>query len=153
MNSQKNNLYSFKGLKDYLASNANVNQDDVLNVKKALASIGMYKPTKVENNLGKISSIPNQELFDSILEFQKKNSLFPDSIMKPEGETENKLKLLANASNYYVNEYEPHDQIENDTEQSDEEDLAYYVCSKCGAIHGGVYSPNLCHWCFIKANA
>jgi hypothetical protein len=67
-------------------SSASVEPSDVLNVKEALKKVGEYKTP----DWGMTDFTDNQ-MFDGIKSFQKKNNLKIDGIMKPDGETENAL--------------------------------------------------------------
>jgi ABC-type glycerol-3-phosphate transport system substrate-binding protein len=108
-----------------------VDLNDIKPVKAALHKLGYYNPPKWG-----ITEIPDKAMMDGIKSFQKDNDLQVDGIMRPEGETETALNSRIKSS-------------------SNEEDVAvaYYVCTCCGARHGGVYSPKLCHFCYNKLNS
>lgn len=68
-----------------------------------------------------ITPYPDTLMIEGIRQFQKDNDLVVDGIVKPEGPTMNALARSPQ-----------------------------YTCMVCGALHGGVYSPNICHQCFLK---
>ncbi len=79
-------MFDFLKLKNSIASNSGVNQDDVIPTKTALKNLGYYK----EPDWG-MDNIPTQSMIDGIKNFQKDNNLMVDGIMKPDGETINKI--------------------------------------------------------------
>ena len=97
----------FNWLKSTLAENSNANEDDVLETKKNLQKLDFYIPQKEAGETkDNLSKIPNKNLFDGIEQFQKENNLKVDRIMKPKGETENRIKQIKGAvldlkKNYY----------------------------------------------------
>lgn len=80
-------------LKDWVGRNSEGNQEDVLPVKNNLKSLGYYK----EPDYG-MTEYPDEEMFNGISNFQKKYNLKVDGIMKPNGETENKLNEVLASS-------------------------------------------------------
>lgn len=68
-----------------------------------------------------MTTYPDTGMFEGIKSFQKENNLRIDGVIKPDGPT---IKAMAS--------------------------LAYYICTNCGAPHGGVYSTKLCHFCYNK---
>ena len=74
-----------------LSRSANVDPEDVLNLKATLTGLGHYKAPKWG-----ITPYPDQGLFKGVEDFQKQNRLKVDGILKPGGPTEKKLnKTLA----------------------------------------------------------
>lgn len=67
-------------------NSADINTDDIFQVKTGLHKIGHYK----EPSYG-ITPYPDEQLFKSIQSFQKENDLRIDGIMNPNGETINTL--------------------------------------------------------------
>lgn len=107
-------------LKKTISSSHNTDPDDVWATKQNFKITGHYS----EPSHG-ITPYPDQQLINSIKKFQQENHLRVDGVMRPGGETENALL--------------------------DRDDvIEYYVCKHCTGIHGGVKSPNVCHWCWGK---
>ncbi|MGD9638604.1 MAG: tlde1 domain-containing protein [Alphaproteobacteria bacterium] len=80
---------AFKGLNDYISSNSSVNNDDVLNVKKALVEAGHYEPnSRAGESFSNLSGYPDETFFNAIKSFQKDKGLLVDGVMKKGGETE-----------------------------------------------------------------
>ncbi|MBP5858655.1 peptidoglycan-binding protein [Marivibrio halodurans] len=69
-----------------------------------------------------ITEYPDTPMFEGIKRFQKDNGLRVDGLMRPKGPTETQLAARS----------------------------PRYTCSRCGALHGGVFSPSLCHRCWVK---
>ena len=83
-------LLSFNARKT-LSRSVNADPDDVLKLKSTLFGLGHYKVPKWG-----ITSYPDQDLFKGVEEFQKKNKLKVDGVLKPGGPTERSLdKILA----------------------------------------------------------
>lgn len=80
-------------LKDWIGRNSEGNQEDILPVKNSLKSLGYYK----EPDYG-MTEYPDDEMFDGIINFQKKYNLKTDGIMKPRGETEKKMNDILNSA-------------------------------------------------------
>lgn len=74
---------------------ADINHDDVYNVKKYLKDLGYYK----EPEWGMAKFADNQ-MFDGIRKLQKDNKLTVDGVMKPSGETESTFNKLLRKSGY-----------------------------------------------------
>jgi hypothetical protein len=91
--------------------------EDVLELKKLLLALGYYSLPDQG-----VTEFPDRALFNGVREFQKKNGLKIDGVVRPGGPTE---KALAASS-------------------------PRYRCIICGALHGGVYSPLICHQCWVK---
>lgn len=113
MKSQNRNIY---GIKKTLDRSGHSLPEDVLRVKRILSESGDYKTPEYG-----ITAYPDQALFQSIKNFQKRHNLKIDGIVKPDGET-----IIAMATS------------------------PRYTCQLCGGFHGGVYSPNICHYCYNK---
>lgn len=103
-----------------LAPDSEANFDDVVIVKKALASAGYMDPDK--DDLG---PLPSRALFEGIRKFQHVNGLSVDGVMKAGGVTETSMQGLLEKS-------------------------PRYKCVQCGAWHGGVFSPSVCADCWEK---
>ncbi|MHA1539355.1 MAG: hypothetical protein ACTSXQ_02650 [Alphaproteobacteria bacterium] len=98
----------------------NMSLDDSYNVKNFLSELGALNTGREEN-----TPYADRELFDGIRHYQRGRGLKADGTMKPGGETErdmNRFKEIAKRS-------------------------MQYKCKICGAFHGGVYSPDICHDC------
>lgn len=67
-------------------NSADMDEDDVLAVKSSLKDLNYYNEPKYG-----MTKIPDNEMFDGIKKFQTDNKLKVDGIMKPKGETENKV--------------------------------------------------------------
>lgn len=85
----------FKLQREVSETTANINPDDVFNVKKYLKNLGYYQ----EPEWGMTKFTDNQ-MFDGIRKFQKDNHLKVDGVMKPEGETENAFNKLLRKGGY-----------------------------------------------------
>jgi len=72
-----------------------------------------------------ITPYPDNDLFKGIEGFQKDYKLKVDGLMKPNGPTEKELAAQSHR----------------------------YVCTKCTAFHGGVFSPYFCSDCYTKMNS
>ncbi len=107
-------------LKKTISSSHNTDPDDVWSTKQTLEMNGYY--SKPPHGM---TEYPDQQLIDSIKQFQKKNKLRVDGVMRPGGETEN--ALLQNPKL-----------------------AATLWCRICGAPHGGVYSVSICWQCWNK---
>jgi hypothetical protein len=107
-------------LKNTIGSHHEVDPDDVWVVKQALRREGLYS----EPSHG-ITPYPDGALVDAIKEFQSRNGLRADGVIKPGGETELRMRPLLLAA-------------------------ATHKCMYCGAWHGGVYAPNVCWQCWHK---
>ena len=70
-------------LLDDVGSNHAVEEEDTLNTKKALKSLGYYETPDYG-----MTGYPDTAMFDGIEKVQKDNGLFPDRSMRPGGETE-----------------------------------------------------------------
>lgn len=71
-----------------IASNAaNMDEDDIRNLKRALNRLGHYEPAKT---IG-ITTIPDRELFTAIKDFQKEQELEPTGEIRPNDATLQKL--------------------------------------------------------------
>jgi len=97
--------------------------DNVWLLKHALREEGLY----AEPDHG-MTPFPDSNLFNAIKEFQARNGLRADGIAKPGGETELRLRKQLHA-------------------------VATFKCILCDAWHGGLYSPLICHNCWVKANS
>lgn len=80
-------------IKSTLATSSNVDPDDVLRTKRALHTLGFYKPPKWG-----ITEIPDRDLFDGIAAFQKRHGLQIDGVVKPGGPTEKAIESSLPAS-------------------------------------------------------
>lgn len=80
--------------KEVSETTADIEADDVLSVKKKLKDMGHYK----EPEWG-MSAITDNGMFDGIRNFQKEKGLKVDGIMKPQGETENKMNEVLGQKN------------------------------------------------------
>lgn len=85
----------FKLQREVSETTANINPDDVFNVKKYLKNLGYYQ----EPEWGMTKFTDNQ-MFGGIRKFQKDNHLKVDGVMKPEGETENAFNKLLRKGGY-----------------------------------------------------
>lgn len=101
--------------------------DDVLQVKKSLNALGYYKEPKYG-----ITEFADESMFSAIKKFQKKNDLKIDGILKPNGETQDKLS----------------DELKNKLGARS----PTLWCINCGGPHAGTYG-DVCRWCFIKGAA
>ena len=84
--------YPFK-LKNSLNPHANNDLDDSLNAKKALSNLGYYRIPAHG-----LSPYPDRAMFGGIKDFQRKNSLEVDGIVKPNGPTAFKMSKQLAAS-------------------------------------------------------
>ena len=83
-------MFDFLKLKKEISeTTADIDADDVINVKTKLKKLGHYE--EPEWGLTKIS---DRQMFDGIRKFQQDNKLQIDGIMKPNGETERTLNKL-----------------------------------------------------------
>ncbi|MEW5729134.1 MAG: peptidoglycan-binding domain-containing protein [Pseudomonadota bacterium] len=129
---REENVMSWFSLKDPVGTNWRLNTGDLKNTKRALSQLGYYK---VPPERG-IDDWADTQLFDGIRSFQKDNGLKVDAFMRPGGPTEKTINArLAFAGA---------------TGDDDVERSPRYKCTVCGALHGGVYSPTVCHNCFVK---
>lgn len=84
-------MFDFLKLKKEVSEiTADIEPDDVLSVKQKLKGLGYYK----EPEWGMAKFTDNQ-MFDGIRNFQKDNKLKIDGIMKPDGETQNKINSIS----------------------------------------------------------
>lgn len=84
-------MFDFLKLKKEVSeTTADIEPDDVLSVKQKLKGLGYYK----EPEWGMAKFTDNQ-MFDGIRNFQKDNKLKIDGIMKPDGETQNKINSIS----------------------------------------------------------
>jgi len=97
------------------------NPDDVWILKHALRREGLYPESKHGT-----TPYPDSDLFAALKEFQARNGLRVDGVVKPGGETERQLREQMQA-------------------------VATFRCILCSAWHGGLYSPKICHDCWKKA--
>ena len=67
-------------------NSADMDEDDVLAVKSSLKNLNYYKEPKYG-----MTKFSDNEMFDGIKKFQTDNKLKVDGIIKPKGETENKV--------------------------------------------------------------
>jgi GH24 family phage-related lysozyme (muramidase) len=73
-----------------VSRNSNVNSKDVERVKSSLFDAGYYEPNiDIGETPNKMSSYPDDNLFESIKGYQIDNRLIADGIIKPNGETAN----------------------------------------------------------------
>jgi len=70
-------------------NSADMDEDDVFAVKSSLKDLNYYKEPKYG-----MTKFPDNEMFDGIKKFQTDNKLKVDGIMKPKGETENKVNSI-----------------------------------------------------------
>lgn len=83
-------MFDFLKLKKEVSeTTADIDADDVMNVKIKLKQLGHYKEPKWG-----LTKFADQQMFDGIRKFQQNNKLKIDGIMKPEGETEKILNNL-----------------------------------------------------------
>lgn len=80
--------------KEISETTADIEPDDVLSVKKKLKDLGYYK----EPEWG-LTSFTDNQMFAGIRNFQKEKGLKVDGVIKPEGETENKINEVLNKTN------------------------------------------------------
>jgi hypothetical protein len=107
-------------LKKILGPSNNTDPVDVWATKQTLILNGYYVPPEYG-----MSEFPDQQLFESIKQFQLDNKISVDGIINPGGETEKHLL--------------------------DQDQVAKtYWCRNCTAPHGGVYSPRVCWQCWDK---
>jgi murein DD-endopeptidase MepM/ murein hydrolase activator NlpD len=69
-------------LNSTLSRSSSADEDDTLNAKNALGSLGYYKTPKHG-----LAQYPDEPLFKGIKRFQSDNGLKRDGVMKPDGET------------------------------------------------------------------
>lgn len=69
-----------------LAPSADADPDDVIVTKRSLQNLGFYDAPD-----GRLSTLPDQELFDGIGRFQSQAQLVADQIITPEGPTAQEL--------------------------------------------------------------
>lgn len=74
---------------------ADINPDDVYNVKKYLKDLGYYKEPEWE-----MAKFADNQMFDGIRKLQKDNKLTVDGVMKPSGETESTFNRLLKKAGY-----------------------------------------------------
>jgi len=70
-----------------VSRNNNTDLEDTANVKTALTALGYYDDTETG-----LSPYADDKMFQSVQFFQKDNNLKIDGVLKPKGETEEKLK-------------------------------------------------------------
>ncbi len=73
-------------LKSTLGRSHNVDFDDVLNIKQALQSLNYYEPPKHG-----LTKYPEHDMFKGIERFQSDYGLQKDGVMRPNGETAQRL--------------------------------------------------------------
>ena len=87
-------------------NSADMDEDDVLAVKSSLKNLNYYKEPKYG-----MTKFSDNEMFEGIKKFQTDNKLKVDGIMKPKGETENKVNekiktnTWGNKTNDELNKY------------------------------------------------
>lgn len=119
-------------LKGPMGTNYRTDPSDILNTKQALNRLGYYD---VPPERG-IDDWTDDAMFKGIRAFQKDNSLKVDGFMRPEGPTESAINAKLGGLSGGGGEEPP--------------GAAMYKCSRCGAWHGGVFSPNVCWQCLSK---
>lgn len=123
-------------LKDPVGTNYRVNREDLQNTKKALNQLGYYD---VPPHRG-IDDWTDDATFEGIRRFQKDNGLKVDAFMRPGGPTEGRINQQLSAKAFPIGGGD-----------DDEVDASpRYTCTVCGAKHGGVFSPTICHNCILK---
>ncbi len=110
--------------------NANMEAEDVLKVKTALAKTGHYEIPDYG-----ITKYPDKRMFDAIKNFQDENDLKKDGVITPEGPT---LQAL---NRYKTNL--PEDDLPGVRSPS-------ITCTVCGGPHGGS-KGDLCPSCDAKS--
>ncbi|WP_173976545.1 peptidoglycan-binding domain-containing protein [Magnetospirillum sp. LM-5] len=118
-------------LKDPMGTNYRVDPGDIMNTKRALNHLGYYD---VPPHRG-IDDWTDDAMFNGIRSFQKDNGLKVDALMRPGGPTEGAINARLGGL----------PGGEDDPERSPS-----YTCTRCGALHGGVFSPTLCFNCVNK---
>lgn len=73
-------------VKKTIGSSWNVDEDDVVKTKTALKKTGDYKAPEWG-----VTGYPDQDMFDGLKSFQKREGLQVDGVMKPDGPTEKRL--------------------------------------------------------------
>jgi len=73
---------NFLNLKNTVSSHHNLEQDDVLKLKSALAAVGKYETPDYG-----FTSNSDERMFDGVKAFQKENGLRADGEVGPDGET------------------------------------------------------------------
>ncbi|NFV81882.1 peptidoglycan-binding domain-containing protein [Magnetospirillum aberrantis] len=122
-------------LKEPVGTNYRVDRTDLMNTKKALNQLGYYN---IPPHRG-IDDWTDEATFEGIKRFQKDNGLKVDAFMRPGGPTETKV-------NQQIAAGEP--QFGGTDDEVDRSPR--YTCTVCGAKHGGVFSPTICHNCILK---
>ena len=91
-------MYSPYKLKRTIGNSYNMDLDDSLNTKKALADLGHMKVP----DFG-LTTYPDQAMIDGVKSFQKGEGLKVDGVMKPDGPTINRLhrKLSTERLNFH----------------------------------------------------
>ena len=74
-------------VKKTIGSSWNVDEDDVVKTKTALKKTGDYKQLEWG-----VTGYPDQDMFDGLKSFQKREGLQVDGVMKPGGPTETRLR-------------------------------------------------------------
>lgn len=103
---------------------ANTDERDTLQTKAALKKLGYYTTPSYG-----ITPYPDEHMFDGIKAYQRNFGLNVDGVMAKGGETEQSLKQNLAAASYG------------------------FKCTRCGVIHGGVYSRTLCADCYKQLNS
>ncbi len=88
-------MQPFNLKKEVSETTADIDSDDVINVKKHLKNFGYYK----EPEWG-IDAIVDTKMFDGIRSFQKDKNLKIDGVMKPKGETESMFNKILKKGEY-----------------------------------------------------
>jgi hypothetical protein len=121
-------------LKRTIGRSYDTDPEDVLDVKRALSRMGLYRIPDYG-----LTPYADRETFEAIERYQKLRGLIVDGVIKPGGETEQ-----------HLNENEAG---ESSPAQNRDEAMAKsptFWCTICGAPHGGVFSPKICHNCWKK---
>lgn len=108
-------------LKQTIGRNYVIDPDDVRQIKAGLNHIGYYEIPDYG-----LTPYPDNALYQSIEEFQRDESLKKDGVIKPDGPTLKKLNERLSVKSQK------------------------FICTICGAVHGGVSSPTICHDCAVK---
>ena len=106
-------------IKSSVSKDKSNNPDDVLAVKVALASLGYYETPDYG-----LTSYPDKAMFAGIKKLQKDWGLKQDGVVKPSGETEQKIKGVLGKS-------------------------PIQRCVTCGGPHGGSHGDQ-CEFCANK---
>ena len=107
-------------LNSTIGSKYQTDLDDAWVVKRSLNRAGLY----AQPDYG-MTPYPDDNLFDAIERYQRREGLQVDGVMKPDGETESRMQRLLLS-------------------------IATFRCIICGAWHGSVFSPIICWQCWNK---